>query len=131
MQGSQSSFLPILRGAPQGRILGPLLFNVYMNDLVSIDKTAKCIIYADDRTILFSGANVNECVCKRNNALSKLSLWSSLNQITINPLKTKVCIFYARGKSVELLSPILYEGQKTALVNEHQIPGVTFSGHLS
>lgn len=131
LQGSQSSFLPISRGVPQGSILGPLLFNLYINDLVNIDKSAKFIIYADDSTILFSGLNVNELVLKCNNTLLKLSSWSSLNEIKINPLKTKVIIFHARGKSVELSSPILYEGQNIPLVNEHKILGVTFSAHLS
>lgn len=131
LQSFQSSLRPISRGVPQGSILGPLLFNLYINDLVNIEKSAKFIIYADDSSILFSGPNINDLVLQCNNTLSKLSTWSRLNEIKINPLKTKIIIFRARSKVVTRLSPIVYEGLNIAVVNEHKILGVTFSAHLS
>lgn len=131
LQGSKSPFLSISRGVPQGSILGPLLFNLYINDLVNIDKSAKFVIYADDSTILFSGPNVGDLVSECNNTLSTLSTWSSLNELKINPTKTKIVIFHARSKTVQLLNPISYEGQNIAVVDEHKILGVTFSSHLS
>lgn len=129
IDNQQSYFLRVRNGVPQGSVLGPLLFSVYINDIVSIDRTVK-FIYADDSSILMSGPNANDLIIKCNEILNKLSVWSTLNYIRINPIKTKVVIYRARNRIVETQHVLRYVDQEVQMVNEHKILGVTFSSNL-
>lgn len=97
--GDQNSpSLPVRSGVPQGSILGPLLFNIYINDVVNIDLTPHYYIYADDSTLLFTGSDPDFLVLQCNNTLEKLHKWSKSNSIKINPLKTKAILFRPKNK---------------------------------
>ena len=80
-------------GVPQGSILGPLLFLIYVNDLPGIDALVKFIAYADDCNILITGDNAHEVITKFENLISKLSLWVSANGLKLNVSKTNYMIF--------------------------------------
>lgn len=84
---NRSTYLPVPCGVPQGSLLGPLLFNIYINDIINIDKSVKFIIYADDSSLLLSGPDPEALIKHCNNVLHKLYTWSNSNQIRINPLK--------------------------------------------
>lgn len=131
VNGYMSSLLPITHGVPQGSILGPLLFNTYINDLVNIDATVQFIIYADDSTILIPEYNVDRLIIKCNEVLQKLSIWSQLNVIKINTMKTKAMIFRARNKPVEIHQSINFQCHNIEIVDVHKILGVHFSQNLS
>ena len=62
----RSSYINISTGVPQGSILGPLLFIIYMNDLPNASHLFECIIYADDTTLI---ANLNDFYAKHNSGL--------------------------------------------------------------
>ena len=79
-------------GVPQGSTLGPLLFILYVNDLLSSLKTSEngnVLMYADD-TVLYS-ANIDPTECMKNTQMlvDKLAVWCSFNRLTINIGKTK------------------------------------------
>lgn len=131
VKNSSSSLLPIKNGVPQGSVLGPLLFNTYINDLVNIDKTVKFVIYADDSTLVISGSNIDNLLIHCNEVLAKLSTWSKLNRLQINSSKTKVIIFRAKNKLVKLSHTINFECQQIEVVDHHKILGVYFSSHLT
>lgn len=126
-----SSFLSTTTGVPQGSVLGPLLFNVFVNDIVQIDSEAKFIMYADDCTLLISGQCEDNLVMKCNGILERLHFWSQSNRININPAKTKVVIFRAKHKPVKLNHIIKYSNSRIEIVNEVKILGVTFSACLT
>lgn len=127
----KSSLLSISKGVPQGSVLGPLMFNIYINSIVNIDNTGKFIIYADDSTILLSGSNTNDLGVKCNILISKLIHWSLCNRISINPAKTKVMFFRARNKVVKLDIPIMCLGKEIEIVDEYKTLGITFSSTLA
>ena len=79
-------------GIPQGSILGPLLFITYVNSLPDcID--CKCVMYADDITLLFTASDPTTLQATMNDNLSKIAHWFQTNQLTLNTKKTKFMIF--------------------------------------
>lgn len=55
-----STFTAIRRGVPQGSILGPILFLIYINDVVNVSSKSKYTIYADDAIFLLDNININD-----------------------------------------------------------------------
>ena len=75
-------------GVPQGFILEPLLFPIYINDLPSVTPIFHMLMYADDATLYCNLNGVNSEV-KINNELSKIGEWLSSNKLSLNIKKTK------------------------------------------
>lgn len=94
---AHSDFLPINAGVPQGSILGPLLFNLYVNDITKINPEAKFVIYADDTSLFLAANTTEELTRMANSTLEKLHEWSIANSLVINVLKTKSVVFRTRN----------------------------------
>lgn len=84
---------PALYGVPQGSILGPYLFNIYINDIVRIDQSVKFFMYADDTSLFLSDSDCKKLLERGNEILVKLAAWSSANGLSINTEKTKAVSF--------------------------------------
>lgn len=84
----------IIFGVPQGSVLGPTLFLIYINDLTSMAITERHILsYADDIVLVFSGKTW-ECVQKSaENSLVKVASWLNTNLLTLNTEKTNYICF--------------------------------------
>ena len=82
-----SSWEEILFGVPQGSILGPLLFNIFLCDLFLIMDNIDCASYADDNTPYTTGCSIEEVIEKLENASKVLFQWFSDNQMKANPDK--------------------------------------------
>ena len=87
-----SDALPVNFGVPQGSILGPLLFLVYINDLPSITSNCSVSLYADDTVLYCYSSNVTELENNLNEDLLRLSNWLNENKLTLNLDKTKSMI---------------------------------------
>ena len=87
-------------GVPQGSILGPLLFLIYVNDISnSIKDIGLKTLFADDTACNFSSPDSRSLKLRLESALSRLILWFSRNKLTINCTKTKFIIFSRTGKT--------------------------------
>ena len=93
-----SEKLNLRHGVPQGSILGPLLFVIYINDIPQINSFAKFILYADDANIIISADSFEEIQCKIEMLLENLQSWVYNNGLKLNIKKTKYMLFTNRPK---------------------------------
>ena len=94
-----SAFKSITCGVPQGSILGPLMFFIYINDICNVSDVAKLILFADDTNLFFSHINPVHLVNVTNGELQKFSIWLRANKLSLNLDKTKFMIFKPRQKN--------------------------------
>ena len=86
-------------GVPQGSILGPLLFLLYVNDLAVVSNAFWSVLSADDTSLFISGKDAWSMCVTINNDLSKIQKWLYCNKLSLNVLKTHYMIFKARNKT--------------------------------
>ena len=95
---SKSSHKYLTTGVPQGSILGPILFLIYINDIKTCTNKLSILSYADDTTVYLSGPNTNEMIDIMNTELKKLYDWLCANRLSLNIKKTNCCIFSPSNK---------------------------------
>jgi hypothetical protein len=95
MGGYSSAMLPLKAGVPQGSVLGPLLFLVFINDLPLESGDASVDIYADDTTVSAAAEwrETSKLTSTMTTALTSISNWTSENKLSINSSKTKTVLF--------------------------------------
>ena len=86
--GHVSEKRDIKLGVPQGSILGPLLFTIYINDLVNISNKVQFFLFADDTAIIMKGKSYQDIQDKVNEFIPQLTNWFLCNRLTLNPTKT-------------------------------------------
>ena len=103
LDGVISSSRPLKTGVPQGSILGPLLFILYVNDMSCASDVFHFISYADDTTIcvnISTNSDINERETVLNNELQKVYHWLQLNKLSLNVGKTKCMAFHMQQKNI-------------------------------
>ena len=99
VNGEHSDWLKLEQGVPQGTVLGPLLFNLYVNDLPqTIDKSCTLVQYADDTTLLSFHSDPETATKSIENNFNKILLYFHLNRLMINVDKTQFIVFSAPSK---------------------------------
>ena len=96
--GISSDTVSISCGVPQGSVLGPLLFLLYINDLPNISGKLSFFLFADDTNIYYESNNLVELEKTVNQELKLLSQWLNLNRLALNVSKTNFVIFRSTKK---------------------------------
>jgi hypothetical protein len=90
----RSSSTEIKQGVPQGSVLGPLLFLLYINDLPINIHDGKLVMFADDINVLISDRDARVLQIKINKVAAELETWFNRNDLVINAVKTGVMLFH-------------------------------------
>ncbi len=108
IDGSNSDMLSLTTGVPQGSIIGPLLFIIYINDIAQTSKLFDFIRYADDTTlsttleiVISNTPNLNADNIL-NTELKNVNDWLKLNKLSLNLNKCKYMIFHIHRKKWKL-----------------------------
>ena len=109
---------------PQGSVLGPCLFNLYINDFTRCSKKLNCILSADDSTLYLSGENFWDVISCLNVELNSVYEWTISNKLTLNLKKTNYMIFN-RNRN---LDTSLHEAIKINNETINQVKDATFLG---
>ena len=133
INSQMSKLIPTKYGVPQGSVLGPLLFSIYVNDLPCF-LNDKCEMFADDTTLHSCDSDPNILNKKLQDNLEKVIDWTELNHMALNPHKTKCMYVSARQKRQKMQSCFkpLYIGDNPVVeVNSHRMLGVIMDRDLS
>jgi len=115
----------IEHGVPQGSILGPVSFSLYVNDLLLNIMGSKIVLFADDTNILLSEANMNNLQCILKNVMNELQTWFTLNKLVVNDKKTLAMSFHtAQEKKSQCFQHVIFEGRDIPYNTETKFLGI-------
>ena len=134
--GETSNSLEITCGVPQGSILGPLLFLLYINDLASVSSKIFSILFADDSNLFLIGKNPYKLIETMNLEIGKVTEWLRINKLSLNLKKTHFMLFKKSQTRCALDTDLVIDGIKIGRVDKTKFlgvvidPGLTFKSHI-
>ena len=130
--GFTSEHLNVQCGVPQGSVLGPLFFLVYVNDVQFALDNCGLKLYADDTVLYHSGLSCEDACSKLQQSINLFVLWCSINKLTINAKKTKLMMFGSRQKVKRSKGAVVkVGGAKLSQVPSFKYLGMTLDSTLN
>lgn len=118
-----SSFRQVKYGVPQGTVLGPVLFTIYINSLLSFSTTGTILSFADDTAILYEADSWHNLKEKVEKDLKQIKHWFQYNKLTLNCEKTKYLPFTSYSNHLPNMGSLIID-------SETQIPEATSMKYL-
>ena len=116
-------------GVPQGSIFGPLLFLIYINDIVNSSTVLSFLDFADDTIVCDHKDSMDDAIQILNTQLSKVASLFDSHKLTRNVNKTKMIIF-SRKKSLTLDNEVILQNEVVESINKAKFLGVIVDQHL-
>ena len=124
LNSTASDYKDVQAGVPQGSVLGPLLFLVYVND-ISAQLLSLTRLFADDRSLFFSCSNIKDIEGILNHDLMIISAWAKQWLVNFNPQKTIVMLFALMKP--ETIPRLIFDSIYIDFVDQHKHLGVTLT----
>lgn len=118
-------------GVPQGSILGPLLFSIYINDISKLSLKGDITLYADDTSLFYFGNTINDIITDAQHDLNFLNVWFQCNLLTINANKTNYMIYSAKNKKIADYEPLKINNHPINKVDKEKFLGLILDKHLN
>ena len=132
INGTDSKTISVNIGVPQGSVLGPLLFLVYMNDLHAAIKNSTVHHFADDTNLLITDFSIKKINKLLNSDLKSLCNWLKSNKISLNVAKTELIVFRHPNKQINMdWIKLKIDGKKLQPSPHVKYLGVYIDQHLS
>ncbi len=131
LNGVSSDTLHMTCGVPQGSVLGPLLFLLYINDLPNISNRLKFFLFADDTNIYFESNDLKTLEKIVNQELGSLSRWLNVNRLALNVSKTNFVIFRSKRKALNHNVTLILNRKAIAQRDHVKYLGVLVDQHLT
>lgn len=130
VKDAYSNYITNTMGVPQGSVLGPLLFSLYINDLPQHCKGVDVQLYADDTVLYVHGKNALIAAEKLTHAMQGVVQWLEQSCLTLNISKTKGMFFY-KSKGQTRTASIKIRHESIDIVTEFKYLGVTLDSNLN
>ena len=118
-----------VKSKPQGSLLGPRLFTIYINDLPGYINQGYVLLFADDTTFYYVGHDIEEVIDMLNNIGGQVSDWCKRNQLTIHTDKSEAMII-TRQDFIGLLRPVMIGNEIIKYVRKATSLGIEIDNHL-
>ena len=127
----QSNYADISCGVPQGSILGPLLFLIYINDMASVSTHLFSVLFADDTNMFGTDNDLEALIVNVNTELEKIVKWLNANKLSLNIDKTHYMLFRNKGKVVKETCKVYMNRQEISEVETTKFLGVIIDNRFN
>lgn len=132
--GVKSESDDITLGIPQGSVIGPILFLVYINDILEITENinyCNIVTYADDTNLLIKAKNMPELLDRSREIIDNANIWFNKNQLILNKTKTKIIFFQTKRTNIQESDIILTDDTHLTPENNVKFLGLYLDKNLS
>ena len=131
---SYSSWRDIIRGVPQGTLIGPLLFNIFINDLFLFIRKSGVCNFADDNTLYSVGKNIENIISDLKTNLVGVMEWFKINSLKANPGKFQFMVLGnkdERSFNIHIYNVKIKNSNEVTLLGIKIDKNLTFKKHIS
>ena len=131
VNGASSDVLDVMCGVPQGSVLGPLLFLIFINDLPAVCKKLKFYLFTDDTNIYFESDSLDLLGKTMNKELKKVDKWLTTNRLALNVDKSHFALFHSSSNIPHRKIRIKIRNKRITEENDVKCLGVLLDSILS